>query len=668
VPSQLAVVDGAIRLRMDDRSARYPIVIDPLVGIEQARLEAGDGSALDAFGFAVAVQGDTALVGAYRDDSARGTDAGAAYVFVRSGATWTEQAKLEASDGAAEDAFGASVALDGDTAIVGAFQRDTALGVNAGAAYVFVRSGTTWTEQSRLEASDGTAFASFGAAVALAGDTVLVGARDADAARATRAGATYVYTRSGSPWSAQAKLEASDGADGDAFGVAVALDGDTALVGANGDATPRGVAAGSAYVFVRSGAAWTEQARLEASDGAEGDVFGFSVSLSGDTALVGALYDDTPQGNDAGSAYVFVRSGTMWTEQARIRPSDGATGDFFGYAVSLEGDTALVGAPRHSTSRGTNVGSAYLITRRGTNWGVQSRIDARDGAAVDQLGTAVSLDGATALVGAPFDDTTRGMDVGSAYVFRVGPGSGEPCASGDACASGFCVDGVCCDGACGGGAGDDCEACSVAAGAATNGSCGPTTGNVCSDGSACTTVDACASGLCAGTGSPCIGGTECSASGASFTCAPCPAGTASADGTGLTVCVPCDAGRFASAGATTCAAWSMCAAAEYESVAPTATRDRTCLRCTECRADERVVTPCGPTSDTVCAAAVDAGVPAPDAGVDAGAAPPAASGGCGCAVPGRDSLPGAGVGVVLAALVGVLGARRRRRVRVVRRA
>ena len=549
IPSELAVVGGAIQLRVDDRAARYPIVIDPLVGIEEARLEADDGSALDAFGFAVAVRGDTALVGAYRDDSARGVDAGAAYVFVRSGRTRTQQARLEASDGAADDAFGASVALAGDTAIVGAFQHDTAGGLNAGAAYVFVRSGATWTEQAKLEASDGTAYASFGVSVAVTGDTLLVGARDGDAARAARAGA----------------------------------------------------------------------------------------------------------------AYVFVRSGTSWTEQARIRPADGATGDFFGSAVSVQGDVALVGAPRHSTSRGGNVGSAYLITRRGTSWGEQSRIDASDGAAVDLLGTAVALDGDTALVGAPLDDTAPGRDVGSAYVFRLGPGNGEPCASGAACASGFCVDGVCCDTACGGGAGDDCQACSVAAGASSNGACGPTTGNACSDESACTVVDACASGVCAGAGSPCLGGTACSVSGASFTCAPCPAGTSSTDGTGATACAPCAAGTFAGAGATSCATWSPCAAAEYESAAPSATRDRACARCTVCRADEREVTPCGATADTVCASRVDAGLPDAGAGVDAGTPAPAATGGCGCAVPGPSGVSGAGL--VLAALFGLVVSRRGRRAR-----
>jgi hypothetical protein len=694
VPSELVVVGGAIQLRVDDRVARYPLVIDPLVGIEQARLEAGDGSALDAFGFAVAVRGDTALVGAYRDDSARGLDAGAAYVFVRSGSTWTEQARLEASDGAADDGFGVSVALDGDTAVVGAYQHDTAGGANAGAVYVFVRSGSTWTEQAKLEAADGTAFASLGISVALDGDTLLVGARDGDAVRAPRAGAAYVFTRSAGAWSAQAKLEASDGSDGDAFGVAVGLDGDTALVGANADTTARGISAGSAYVFVRSGAAWTEQARLEAGDGTESDVFGYSVSLSGDTALIGALYDDTPQGINAGSAYVFVRSGTAWTEQARLRPADGAPGDFFGAAVSLAGDVALVGAPRHTTSRGTNAGSAYLLMRRGTAWAEQSRIDARDAAAADLLGTSVALDGETALVGAPFDDTARGVDVGSAYVFRLGPADGEPCAAGAACASGFCVDGVCCDAACGGGAADDCQACSVAAGASADGVCGPTTGNACSDGRACTVVDACAAGVCAGTGSPCLGGTECSASGASFLCAPCPAGTASTDGTGTTACVPCAAGTFAGAGATSCAPWSTCAAGEYESVAPTDSRDRACARCAVCGADEREVAPCGPTSDTVCAASVDAGPAASDAGLDAGLAEPDAGldaglvaadagldarlpesdaqvdagapapvtpGSCGCAVPGRGRAPGGWL--VPTALVGLLVSRRTRRAR-----
>jgi hypothetical protein len=231
-----------------------------------------------------------------------------------------------------------------------------------------------------------------------------------------------VFVRSGSSWSQEAKLEASDGAGGDLFGFSVSLsaDGSRALIGAPRGDTPRGVDAGSAYVFVRSDSSWSEEAKLEASDGAEGGLFGFSVSLSGDgsRALIGAYGDDTPGGADAGSAYVFVRSGSTWSQQAKLEASDGAEGDWFGWSVSLSGDG---------------------------NW---------------------------AVIGAYLDDTPRGTDAGSAYVFGLVKTNGEPCSMGSECLSGYCVDGVCCDSPCGGGSTSDCQACSRSAGASGDGTCG----------------------------------------------------------------------------------------------------------------------------------------------------------------------------------------------------
>ncbi len=309
----------------------------------------------------MALAGDTALVGAPDDDIAAGVDAGSVYVFVRSGTTWTEQAHLFASDGAAVDHFGTSVALVGDTALVGAPGDDTAAGVNAGSAYVFVRSGTTWTEQAHLVASDATTLDRFGFSVALAGDTALVGAGEDDTAAGVDAGSVYVFVRSGMRWTEQAHLFASDGAADDRFGDSVALSGDTALVGSSFDGTAAGSVAGSAYVFVRSGTTWTEQAHLFASDGASADVFGWSVAVAGDTALVGAFGDITTAGFQTGSAYVFVRSGTTWTEQAHLVASDGRPADRFGGSVALSGDTALVGASGDDRRAGEDTGSAYVF-------------------------------------------------------------------------------------------------------------------------------------------------------------------------------------------------------------------------------------------------------------------------------------------------------------------
>jgi hypothetical protein len=210
VPSRLQVQGRRVRIVVEDAAAEYPLTVDP-VFTQQAKLTASDGAAGDSFGSSVALSGDTALVGAPYDDVGANTDQGSAYVFVRSGATWSQQAKLIASDGAAYDYLGASVALSGDTALVGAHWNEIGANFDQGSAYVFVRSGTTWSQQAELTAADGTTWDSFGHSVALSGDTALVGANWDD----TCQGSAYAFVRSGATWNQQAKLTASDGAASD---------------------------------------------------------------------------------------------------------------------------------------------------------------------------------------------------------------------------------------------------------------------------------------------------------------------------------------------------------------------------------------------------------------------------------------------------------------------
>jgi hypothetical protein len=418
LPAWLAVDVQALRLLVDDAGATYPLAIDPW--FQQAKLIASDAAAADLFGSSVAVSGDTAVVGATYDDSPA-TDAGSAYVFVRSNGAWTEQAKLTASDVAAGDNFGNRVALSGDTAVVGA-RADDSPATNAGSAYVFVRSGGTWTEQAKLTASDAAANDQFGVSVAVSGDTAVVGARRDDSP-ARDAGSAYVFVRSEVTWAEQAKLTASDAAENDELGTSVAVSGDTVVVGADGDETPAGAAAGSAYVFVRSGVTWAEQAKLTASDAAAGDFFGTSVAVSGDTAVVGAYFDDSPA-SDAGSAYVFVRSGLTWAQQAKLTAADaadGADGDNFGTSVAVSGDTAVVGAPIDD-SPATHAGSAYVFVRSGVTWAQQQKLTASDAADSDNFGSSVAVSGDTAVVGSPRDNSPASI-AGSAYVFVLPAGS-----------------------------------------------------------------------------------------------------------------------------------------------------------------------------------------------------------------------------------------------------
>ncbi len=467
---------------------------------EQAKLVVPSTTNL---GYSVAVDGDTALVGSWADDLPGAVDAGRAYVFTRSGSTWSLQATLQANDAAAALRFGGSVALDGDTALVGS-AADPTTGTDPGRAYVFTRTGSSWTQQAKLVASDAAMSDRFGGSVALDGDTAVIGALRDDHSAATDAGSAYVFTRTGSSWTQQAKLIAGDAAASDKLGFSVALSGDTALVGAMNDDFPATADAGSAYVFVRSGSTWTQQAKLSSSSLATNAQVGYSVALEDDTALVGAI----GTGGSSGSVYVFTRAGSVWAQQTELLPSDPSSFKYFGYSVALSGTNAVIGAAKDDTAAGLDAGSVYVFSGSGAAWTEQEKVLASDAAAYDNFGWDVALSGNTALVGSVADE----LGTGSAYVLLLdgGLGLGAPCGALDECASGYCVDGVCCDDACAGG-GSDCLACAVASGAPTDGTCAPiAAGAACSDGSACTNNDTCSGGgICSGATIDCSDGNPC---------------------------------------------------------------------------------------------------------------------------------------------------------------
>ena len=328
--------------------------------------------------------------------------------------TWLERQNLLSSDGAVNDQFGC-VSISGDYAIVGA-PLDDDKGTDSGSAYIFKWDGTIWVEQQKLTASDGAAFDQFGCSVSISGDYAIVGARQDDD-KGTYSGSAYVFKWDGTIWVEQQKLTASDGAVNDLFGVAVSVNGDCAIVGANRD-DDKGTDSGSAYVFKWDGTIWVEQQKLTASDGAAYDQFGFPISISGDYAIVGAYYDDD-NGTDSGSAYIFKWDGTIWIEQQKLTASDGAVNDQFGCSVSISGDYAIVGA-YYDDDKGTDSGSAYIFKWDGTSWVRQQKLTASDGAVNDIFGVSVSISGDYAIVGARLDDD-KGDNSGSAYIFKFCP-------------------------------------------------------------------------------------------------------------------------------------------------------------------------------------------------------------------------------------------------------
>ena len=382
--------------------------------VEEQKLVASDAAAGDQFGFSVSISGDTVLVGAWFDGDA-GSLSGSAYIYQNDG-PWTEVAKATASDAAPNDWLGRSVSISGDVALVGAPRDDDACSgdpnCNSGSAYVYRFSGTAWVEETKLTASDAAATDDFGGSVSIFGDTAVVGARKDD--DPNNSGSAYVYRFNGTAWVEEAKLTASDATLADNFGSSVSISGDVVLVGAASD-SDSGTQSGSAYVFRYDGAAWVEEAKLTASDAAAFDQFGTDVSINGDTALIGA-FQDSDAGFSSGSAYVFRYDGTTWIEEAKLTASDTAPEDSFGESVSVSGDTALIGT-RERDVFNTWVGSAYVFRYDGAAWVEEAKLTASDAATGDQFGFVVSISGGTILVGAFLDDDW-GSASGSAYIFK----------------------------------------------------------------------------------------------------------------------------------------------------------------------------------------------------------------------------------------------------------
>ena len=396
-------------LDQDELNAIQDELLDKYVGrlkvSERAKLNATDGAAGDEFGYSVSIDGDTMVIAARKDDD-KGPNSGSAYVYTRDtpgdlASTWTQVAKLTADDGAADDIFGISVSIDGDTMVIGAHQDDDK-GTSSGSAYVFTRDtagdlGSGWTQVVKLTADDGTGYDRFGYSVSIDGDTVVVGAQTDDD-EGDNSGSAFVFTRDtagdlASGWTQVAKLTAGDGAASDYFGYSVSIDGDTMVVGAYFD-DDKATNSGSAYVYTRDtpgdlASGWTQVAKLTADDGADSDKFGYSVSIDGDTMVIGA-YQDDDKGLNSGSAYVFTRdtAGNLtssWTHVAKLTADDGAADDQFGNSVSIDGDTVVIGA-NHDDDKATNSGSAYVFTRDTpgdltSNWTQVAKLTAGDGAA-----------------------------------------------------------------------------------------------------------------------------------------------------------------------------------------------------------------------------------------------------------------------------------------------
>jgi hypothetical protein len=463
---------------------------DPIA--QEAYIKASDTEINDTFGTTLSMSGRTLVVGASGKTGSGPFASGAAYVLIRDESGWSEQAILTASNAGSQDGFTNAISISGDTLVVGApFEDSAATGIdgdeldnaaeNAGAAYVYVRDGSSWTQQAYLKASNTEAFDQFGTAVAISGDTLVVSASsewggvagvDGDQSdnSVPGAGAVYVFVRDGNTWTQQAYLKASFPDQSDFFGSAVALSGDTLLVGAywessgspgvNGDELDESeFQAGAAYVFVRDGTTWSQQAFLKSTDPEFFDHFGQAVALEGDTAIIAAReeasmatgvngdpFDNTFAGS--GAVYVFTRDGTTWSQQAYLKASNTGSGDRFGTSVALSGDILSVGSwGEDSSATGVDgdqyntgafsSGAGYVFLREGTLWRQIAYLKASNTAPDDQFGFSTAVAGELVVMGAFNEDSAatginghqfnnNAPHSGAAYAFDLGEETPDP--------------------------------------------------------------------------------------------------------------------------------------------------------------------------------------------------------------------------------------------------
>ena len=410
VSSQLSILCPKLE---SNYTSGIPVMFNWTAATQQAKVSASpNGSENANFGDKTDMSGDGnyAVVGARTQ-----TGGGAAYVYTRSGSSWSHQKKLTASS-SSEFGYAARINETGDTIIIGAMSDG-----NKGAAYVFVRSGTSWSQQQKLQPAGIDDGDQFGNAVDVSNDgNIIIVGHPLDDVGGTNAGSAYIFTRSGSTWTQQAKLAASNATGGNQFGNSVAISGDggTVIIGAYAKSS----GTGSAYIFTGSGSSWTQRAEIAASDAATGQTFASSVTIDkdGNTAAVSSM-DDADYSN-AGAVYVFTTTnGTSWSQQTKISSPNGSANDQFSTGVAGAVDISdggydiIVGAWQD-----TGNGAAYIFQRSGSTWTQKKRLVASDAASGDRFGwnVGISSDGSTGIVGATNDTFSASRD-GTAYIFTT---------------------------------------------------------------------------------------------------------------------------------------------------------------------------------------------------------------------------------------------------------
>lgn len=414
VPDECELADNDCNA--DGRPDECGVLVDcsERTWLQEQVLSASDAKDRSFFGRSIAVDGHTAVIGS---DGAGcnvfGGPCGGAYVFRHDGVDWSEVAKLTATDAAPSDDFGFSVSIEGTAVIVGAPDNSFGSCTECGIAYVYRFDGTNWIEERRFQAPNAAGRDAFGYSVSISSDTILVGAPYTNCADGSDCGAAYTFTYDGRFWVDQQTIVLPDAEASDRFGFSVSLSGDVAVVGS----VRRRV-----HVFRFHGTDWVLEQQLTASDG---ESIGTSVSLSGDTIVAGGAQSaDCAGGRDCGAAYVFRFDGSTWNEVQKLQASDGARDDHFGDSVSIHGDSIVVGANRADCLRGSDCGAAYIFRYDGANWIERQKLVPLGADQFDGGGDSVAISNNTVIVGAPIEDCSEGVRCGAAYAFDVG---GDDC-------------------------------------------------------------------------------------------------------------------------------------------------------------------------------------------------------------------------------------------------
>ena len=373
----------------------------------QIKLSPSDANVGDKFGVSVAIDGNFAVIGAYQNDS-NGIDSGAVYVFEHTGSTWLQRQKLIALDASSGAQFGRSVAIEADTIVVGAYFDN-----NTGSAYIFTRSSGVWSQQAKLTATDAENGDYFGCSVALGGNTVVIGAFYDNALT----GSAYVFVRTGSTWAFKQKLTASDAIAGDRFGNSIAIDANALLIGSY-YSSPFGVNnAGTVYYFARTAGVWLQQSILKASDPYPADHFGCSVALDANIAIVGAYECDINSIDNVGAAYIFSKTVSGWSQQQKLIDNDDpCANEDFGRSVAIEANAIFVGCPYNRVD-GNQTGSVFEFIKTGQSWAKKQMFSASDSNNGDNFGFSTAVSGRNLIVGAHFN-ANKGPLSGAAYVFN----------------------------------------------------------------------------------------------------------------------------------------------------------------------------------------------------------------------------------------------------------